>query len=107
MIDHGLSLYLTEDELSSEEAYIGGSPLAVTQRPEVVMPTPTAAPWSWDLSTLPTGTTLTVSNEIGDTLEITDLSEPLELVDAGTYQVRLSPPFPWLALDATIEVPDA
>lgn len=87
--------------------YISGTPLQSQPRPMVVIPTPTAAPWTWDLSTLPAGTTITIRNEIGDTLEITDLADPLELVDAGMYQMRLSPPFPWLALNATIEVPDA
>ncbi|WP_306133054.1 hypothetical protein [Roseivivax marinus] len=87
--------------------YVTGEPLQLLPRPSIVAPVAGPAPWTWDLSTLPAGTTVAIRNEIGDTLEITDLAEPLELVDAGTYQVRLSPPFPWLALDATIAVPDA
>jgi hypothetical protein len=105
----GFGVFLVAEEPEQMTSWIdtSGDVIKLAVRPEVVIPTPTAAPWSWELSTLPAGTTITIRNEVGDVLEITDLTEPLDLVDAGTYQVRLSPPFPWLAQDATIEVPDA
>jgi hypothetical protein len=105
----GFGVFLVAEEPDQMTSWIDttGDVIRLAARPEVVMPTPTAAPWTWDLSTLPAGTTVTIRNEIGDVLEITDLAEPVDLIDAGTYQVRLSPPFPWLALDATIEVSDA
>lgn len=105
----GFGVFLVTEEPDELTSWIDatGDVIKLAARPEVVMPTPTAAPWSWDLATLPEGSAVTVSNEIGDSLEITDLSEPLVLIHAGRYRVSVSPPFPWRPFEADIEVPDA
>lgn len=56
------------------------------------------------LDSLPEGTTLRASNEPGDILEITDLTEPLTLTEPGRYILRLMPPFPWTARTITADL---
>lgn len=58
---------------------------------------PTTAPAVIDLSGLPEGTVLRITNAPGDMLEITDFSEALTLTEPGPYTLRLTPPFPWAA----------
>ena len=65
---------------------------------------PEIAPAVIDLSVLPEGTVLRITNAPGDILEITDLTEPLTLTEPGTYSLRLTPPFPWAARSLTIEL---
>lgn len=77
--------------------YVSGG--VYTLRPLVISPSA-----NYDLTSLPTGTTLTVSNEAGDELSISDLSEVLTLVDTGTYWFKVTPPFPYMPLDAAVEV---
>jgi len=62
------------------------------------------APAVIDLSVLPEGTVLRVTNLPGDILEITDLSEPLTLTEPGPYALRLTPPFPWAARNLSVEL---
>jgi hypothetical protein len=59
---------------------------------------------SYDLTLLPPGTTVEVTNESGDILVITELVEPLVLENAGTYQFFVAPPFPYQPMRCTIEV---
>jgi len=69
-------------------------------RPEIVYPSA-----SYDLTTLPVGTFVKVINEVGDTLEITDLSETLTLTDPGDYLFFIQPPEPFLPLlNITVEI---
>ena len=62
------------------------------------------APAVIDLSVLPEGTVLRVTNLPGDMLEITDPSEPLTLTEPGPYALRLTPPFPWAARNLSVEL---
>ena len=57
------------------------------------------------LADLPAGSVVTVSNEVGESLTITNLSEPLTLTDPGHYRFDVAPPFPFLPL--TMEVDHA
>jgi len=70
-----------------------------TDRPTI--PTPTAI---YDLTQLPAGTVVTVTDESGTVYEITDLSDTLTLEGPQTYRVQVDPPFPYIAVDTTVEV---
>lgn len=88
--------------------YIAADPLRVEARPTITPPvTAQATGWAYDLTSLPTGSTVTVRNEVGDVLTITDMSEPLTLVDAGRYRLAVAPPFPWVGFDIEVELHDA
>lgn len=54
------------------------------------------------LSALPRGTVVTVANEVGNTLRLTDLSDPLILTDPGLYRFDIEPPFPFLGLTTEV-----
>lgn len=69
--------------------------------PRPVTPAPSA---SYGLTALPSGTTVTVRNEAGDELVITDLSETLTLSDPGTYRFTVIPPFPHTEVRTKVEV---
>jgi len=87
-----------EDKATLEQYYDAASGL-VADRPTV--PTPTA---SYDLTQLPAGTVVTVTDESGTTHQITDLSDTLTLEGPQTYRVQVDPPFPYIAVDTTVEV---
>lgn len=70
-------------------------------------PTSGVAPLAIDLSVYPVGSTFTARNTEGDEITIIDLSQPLTLIDAGVYQISISPPWPWMALDHAVEVTNA
>lgn len=72
---------------------------AYTARPTVTLPSA-----SYDLTTLPVGTTITVKNEAYDELIISDLSETLTLIDPGEYWFDVEPPFPYMPLKISVEV---
>jgi len=70
---------------------------AVVPRPVVSIATVAgAAPLEVELGGLPLGTTVSVTNEEGDRLTVTDLSEDLLLEDDGRYKLVITPPFPYL-----------
>lgn len=88
--------------------YIASDPLRIEARPTLTPPAAAQATgWAYDMTGLPAGTTVTVRNEVGDVLTITDLSEALTLTEAGTYGLSVAPPFPWVGFDIEIEVSDA
>jgi hypothetical protein len=62
------------------------------------------APAVIDLTVLPEGTVLRVTNLPGDILEISELAEPLILTEPGPYTLRLTPPFPWAARSLAVEL---
>jgi hypothetical protein len=72
----------------------------VTPRPSV--PSPEGA--VYDLTLLPPETVVMVTNESGETLTLTDMTEPLTLSDPGRYRFHIVPPFPFLILTTEIEV---
>lgn len=77
--------------------YVSGG--VYTLRPTVTLPSA-----SYDLTTLPVGTTITVKNEANDELVISDLSETLTLTDPGEYWFDVEPPFPYMPLKTSVEV---
>lgn len=79
--------------------YVDLDALEFAERPSV--PTPTA---SYDLTALPEGTTVTVTDESNTDHTITDLTETLTLEGPQVYQVRVAPPFPYMPADQTVEV---
>lgn len=81
----------------SEDHYVFGG--ALVARPTVPLPSAT-----YDLTSLPAGTVVTVENEARETLEITDLTETLTLTDPGSYLFRVEPPFPYMPIKAVVEV---
>lgn len=81
---------------------VGGS---LQLRPDLPgLAIPETAPAVIDLSVLPEGTVLRITNEPGDILEITDLGAPLTLTEPGLYTLRLTPPFPWAARSLALEL---
>lgn len=71
------------------------------------LPVSGVAPLVIDLSVYPAGTVITARNPEGDVIEITDLSEPLTLIDAGSYHIAVAPPWPHMPLAQDVEVADA
>lgn len=67
---------------------------ALAERP--TLPPPSAG---YDLAALPAGTAVTVWNEAGEAMTITDLTGTLILTDPGRYRFRIDPPFPFLRVD--------
>lgn len=91
-----------------ETHYVAFDP--VRAEPKPVVPVPAAVQpsgWTYTLSDLPAGSLVTVRNEAGDELAISDLSEPLTLLDAGLYHLAIAPPFPWVGFGIEVELRDA
>ena len=76
------------------------NPGSVAPRPRA--PVPLASPYT--LTALPAGTVVTVSNEAGDILEISDMLGDLELIDPGLYRITVAPPWPYVTETTEIEV---
>ncbi|MDT8328133.1 MAG: hypothetical protein RQ750_12235 [Roseovarius sp.] len=63
------------------------------------------APATLDMDLLPTGATVTATNEAGEAVATDDPADPITLTGAGDiYRVTVAAPWPWIALDQTIEV---
>jgi len=92
------------DEWNS--SYYDADENLIKPRPELPgLPTEGPAPLTLDLSPLPEGTTLTLTNEAGDAMTLSlPLTEPLTLTDPGAYRARIAPPFPWLPSTQEITV---
>jgi hypothetical protein len=73
---------------------------APTPRPVV----PPMAGNPYDLSLLPEGTVLVVTDEVGVSTEVPAQDERLVLTDPGTYRVRSVSPFPWIDFAAEVTV---
>lgn len=103
---YGDEPYLILDAVTLIDAHafrvVGGS---LQLRPDLPgLAIPETAPAVIDLSVLPEGTVLRITNEPGDILEITDLGAPLTLTEPGLYTLRLTPPFPWAARSLALEL---
>lgn len=57
-----------------------------------------------DMSLMPNGTSVTVTNENNESLTTSDKNDPITLVDPETYVVIVNPPFPYVGFTQTIEV---
>lgn len=68
---------------------------AVLDRPRVAFPRAVAAGEPIGLDHVPAGASITVTNEVGDSVTLTAFDEALTLLDAGLYRVRIEAPFPW------------
>ena len=81
---------------------------ALVLRPTApVWPTSGIAPLTLDISTIAEGSTLVVYNSAGDSMTITDFSEPLILTGADRYEIELHQPFPYKDVRAVVEVTNA
>lgn len=88
--------------------YIAFNPLRLAARPKITAPdTAQSTGWAYDLSALPEGSVITVRNEAGDEMTLSDLSEPLTLIDAGRYRLAVAPSFPWSGFEIEMELNDA
>jgi len=63
-----------------------------------------AAPFQLDLSKYAAGSSATIANQDGETLDIADMSAEISLVDAGIYRVSVSQPFPHKELSYEVTV---
>ena len=88
-------------EMDRHSQYIDLETHAVLARP-VIAPMTGA---SYDLSTLPTGSMIVVTDEVGVSTEVPAQADMLELTDAGSYRVRSISPFPWIDFDVEVVVP--
>lgn len=75
---------------------------------QTVLARPVIAPMrgaSYDLSTLPIGSMIVVTDEVGVSTNVPAQDDTLELTDAGVYQVRSQSPFPAIDFDGEMIVP--
>lgn len=79
---------------------------AVTGRPTLpAWPAQMPAPATLSMADLPTGTTVTATNEAGEAVATTDPADPITLTGAGdTYRVTVDAPWPWMPHEQTVEV---
>lgn len=71
-----------------------------------IVPQPTVPEFNtpYDLTVLPNGTVVKITDESGIIHEIPDLSEALILEGPQTYRVQVNPPFPYIGVDTTVEI---
>lgn len=83
-----------------------GTDWTLTPRPGIIpWPATMTSPATLDMAALPTGATVTATNEAGETVTTSDPLDPVELTGAGeTYSVTVTAPFPWIPFSQTIEV---
>lgn len=90
-----------EEEVEQEVA-------VVVDRPAVDAPFPNGpSPLVLGFNDLPEGSVVTATNALGEAVSSDDPEDPVELEGAGTFAVRVVPPFPWLPFEQTLEVTDA
>jgi len=92
-------LWTVREGKATLDQYFDAGLNTATDRP--TLPSPSA---SYDLVPLPSGTIVLVTDESGTVHEIIDLSETLILEGPQTYRVQVNPPFPYVAIDVTVEV---
>jgi len=61
-------------------------------------------PFQLDLFKYAAGSSATIANQDGETLDIVDMSAEISLVDAGIYRVSVSQPFPHHELSYEVTV---
>ncbi|MBY6138519.1 hypothetical protein KUV26_03645 [Leisingera daeponensis] len=83
---------------SPQTHYVVGG--AAAERPAVPVPAGSV----YDLSQLPVGAKLTVTDEEGYSTVLSAQQDILELVDAGSYRLRSVSPFPYLDFDVEVTV---
>lgn len=83
----------------SWDDYVNLTTLEFKPRPNVLEPSAL-----YDLTQLPSGSVVTVTDESKTVYTITDLSELLTLTGPQKYEVKVEPPFPYKAVEKTVEV---
>lgn len=89
------------EELDPATQYFDLVATAPAVRP--VVPVMTGA--TYDLSQLPAGGKIVVTDEEGATTDVPAQADTLELTDAGAYGVRSECPFPAIDFDTEVIVP--
>lgn len=86
-----------EGEANSDAEYVNDG---------VIVPRPTlpSLSASYDLTAMPIGTVIYVTDESDTRHEITELTETLILQGPQTYIVRVNPPFPYVPIETKLEV---
>lgn len=87
------------DGEAPKDTYIDLSTLSFIDRP--TLPEPSE---NYDLTALPSGTVVKITDSLGTEYEITDLTESLTLEGPETYAFHVDPPFPYIAIRTTVEV---
>lgn len=82
-----------------EDSYVDVLTKTFADRPTLPEPSD-----NYDLTALPSGTVVKVTDSLGTEYEITDLSEDLILEGPETYQFQVKPPFPYIPIRTTVEV---
>jgi hypothetical protein len=62
---------------------------------------------AWDWSDMPEGTSIEVSNGVGESITVTEFDEPLTFTDPGSYIVSVTPPAPYLDHVYSVEIQNA
>ena len=104
----GQAILLVEDEpeFARVNYYVVGGALVL--RPTApVWPSSGIAPLTLDTSTIVAGSTLAICNSAGESMTMTDFSEPLILAGADRYEIELHQPFPCKDVRAVVEVINA
>ena len=73
-------------------------------RPSISMPDMTLAPVVISMAGWPSGCTVRATNEALEVAETSDPLDPVEMLEAGAYTVRVTAPFPYknLKLEVTL-----
>ena len=82
-----------------KDTYVNLSTLSFIDRPRLPEPSE-----NYDLTALPSGTIVKITDSLGTEYEITDLTESLILEGPETYQFQVKPPFPYIPIRTTVEV---
>lgn len=87
-----------DGEFDGADYYVIGG--VATPRP----PVPPMTEATYDLSELPAGSSLIVTDPLGVETVIESQEDTLELMDVGVWKVRSDAPFPWINFDVEITV---
>ena len=88
-------------ELDRQSQYVDPVTHAVRARPVIAPMTGVI----YDLSTLPVGSAIIVTDEVDVSTEVPAQYDMLELTDPGTYRVSSQSPFPAIDFDVEVIVP--
>lgn len=98
---------LNPADLSAGESYVSGRFMGSDHYVEdnEVLPRPVLQPMAgaiYDLSSLPAGAKLVVTDPVGVVTEVPAQEDTLELIDAGAWRVRSVSPFPHVDFDVEV-----
>lgn len=101
------SAALVADDIDVDEAFVAGRFMGADHYVEsgVVLPRPVLHPMvgaSYDLSGLPAGAKLLVTDPVGVVTEIPVQEDTLELIGEGAWRVKSVSPFPHVDFDVEV-----